>query len=114
MHPTVTISAVTNSERASTPIIGVLDPAAGTVMCGDRMVSFTRREFALMQTLIASMGRPVSRAEFLLAGWGDAARRVTPNALAVYISYVRRKLEAEGERRVLHTVRGVGYILVNL
>ena len=88
----------------------VLDPDTRDVRRGDRAISLTRTEFSLLELLLTSPRRVLSRAQILEQVWGyDFA--TTGNALEVYIGYLRRKTEADGEPRLIHTVRGVGYVL---
>jgi two-component system, OmpR family, response regulator MprA len=88
----------------------VLDPDTRDVHRGDRPISLTRTEFSLLELLLAHPKRVLSRAQILEQVWGyDFA--TTGNALEVYIGYLRRKTEAGGEPRLIHTVRGVGYVL---
>ena len=88
----------------------VLDPDTRDVHRGGRGISLTRTEFSLLELLLANPRRVLSRAQILEQVWGyDFA--TTGNALEVYIGYLRRKTEAAGEPRLIHTVRGVGYVL---
>jgi two-component system response regulator MprA len=88
----------------------VLDPDTREVRRGDRPISLTRTEFSLLELLLTNPKRVLSRAQILEQVWGyDFA--TTGNALEVYIGYLRRKTEADGEPRLIHTVRGVGYVL---
>lgn len=87
-----------------------LDPETRDVYRGDRAISLTRTEFALLQLLMANPRRVLSRTTILEEVWGYDFP-TSGNALEVYIGYLRRKTEAEGENRLIHTVRGVGYVL---
>jgi two-component system response regulator MprA len=87
-----------------------LDPDTRDVQRGDRQVSLTRTEFALLELLLANPRRVLTRAQILEQVWGYDFP-TTGNALEVYIGYLRRKTEAGGEPRIIHTVRGVGYVL---
>jgi len=87
-----------------------LDPETREVRRGDRAISLTRTEFALLELLLANPRRVLSRAQILEQVWGYDFP-TTGNALEVYIGYLRRKTEAGGEPRLIHTVRGVGYVL---
>jgi two-component system response regulator MprA len=87
-----------------------LDPETREVRRGDRPISLTRTEFALLELLLANPRRVLSRAQILEQVWGYDFP-TTGNALEVYIGYLRRKTEADGEPRLIHTVRGVGYVL---
>ncbi len=87
-----------------------LDPVTREVRRGDRPITLTRTEFALLELLIANPRRVLTRSRILEEVWGYDFP-TTGNALEVYIGYLRRKTEAEGEPRLIHTVRGVGYVL---
>ncbi|HZG91833.1 MAG TPA: response regulator transcription factor [Pseudonocardia sp.] len=87
-----------------------LDPETRDVRRGDRAISLTRTEFSLLELLLAHPRRVLTRGQILEQVWGYDFP-TTGNALEVYIGYLRRKTEAEGEPRLIHTVRGVGYVL---
>lgn len=87
-----------------------LDPSTREVSRGERHISLTRTEFALLEMLIANPRRVLTRSRILEEVWGFDFP-TSGNALEVYIGYLRRKTEAEGESRLIHTVRGVGYVL---
>ncbi|HEY0486642.1 MAG TPA: response regulator transcription factor [Mycobacteriales bacterium] len=87
-----------------------LDPASRRVRRGDADVALTTREFALLEYLLRHAGRVVSKTELLDHVW-DAAEDTDPNAVEVYVSYLRRKLDAPFGRHALETVRGAGYRL---
>jgi len=87
-----------------------LDPGTREVHRGKRAISLTRTEFALLEMLIANPRRVLTRSRILEEVWGFDFP-TSGNALEVYVGYLRRKTEAEGEPRLIHTVRGVGYVL---
>jgi len=87
-----------------------LDPDTREVRRGERTISLTRTEFALLELLLANPRRVLTRDRILEQVWGYDFP-TTGNALEVYIGYLRRKTEADGELRLIHTVRGVGYVL---
>jgi two-component system, OmpR family, response regulator MprA len=87
-----------------------LDTATREVMRGERSVSLTRTEFALLELFMRRPRRVLERSFILEEVWGFDFP-TTANSLEVYVGYVRRKLEAGSEPRLLHTVRGVGYVL---
>ncbi len=87
-----------------------LDPGTREVHRGKRPISLTRTEFALLEMLIANPRRVLTRSRILEEVWGFDFP-TSGNALEVYVGYLRRKTEAEGEPRLIHTVRGVGYVL---
>ena len=87
-----------------------LDPATREVWRGGRALALTTREFMLLLTLLQHQGRVLSRDQLLQQVWQDE-RASSGNVVEVYVRYLRQKLEAEGEGRLLHTVRGSGYCL---
>jgi len=87
-----------------------LDPETRDVSRGDRSFSLTRTEFSLLKLLMQNPRRVLSRATILEEVWGYDFP-TSGNALEVYIGYLRRKTEANDESRLIHTVRGVGYVL---
>jgi two-component system, OmpR family, response regulator MprA len=88
----------------------LLDPGTREVRRGDRPISLTRTEFALLELFLRRPRRVLERSFILEEVWGIDFP-TTANSLEVYIGYLRRKTEAGGEPRLLHTVRGVGYVL---
>jgi len=88
----------------------VLDPSARTVHRGDRPVDLTRTEYALLELLMRNAGRPLTRDVIMERVWGWESEP-TSNSLEVFVGYLRRKTESDGEPRLIHTVRGVGYVL---
>jgi two-component system response regulator MprA len=86
-----------------------LDPHSREVTRYGRSVSLTRTEFDLLETFLKNPRRVLKRQELLDAVWPDLP--ATANSLEVYIGYLRRKIENENEGRLIHTVRGVGYVL---
>lgn len=87
-----------------------LDPDTREVSRGGRRISLTRTEFSLLELLLSYPRRVLTRSQILEQVWGYDFP-TTGNALEVYVGYLRRKTEAEGEPRLIHTVRGVGYVL---
>mgnify|MGYP000891560612 CR=1 FL=1 len=87
-----------------------LDPVTREVTRGERHISLTRTEFALLEMLMTNAKRVLTRSRILEEVWGYDFP-TSGNALEVYIGYLRRKTEADGEPRLIHTVRGVGYVL---
>ena len=87
-----------------------LDPSTREVWRGGRALDLTTREFMLLLTLLQHQGRVLSRDQLLQQVWQDE-RASSGNVVEVYVRYLRQKLEAEGEGRLLHTVRGRGYCL---
>jgi two-component system response regulator MprA len=87
-----------------------LNPDTREVLRGDRPLELTSREFELLEYLMRNERLVVSREALLENVWGYRVL-VETNTVDVFISNLRRKLEAGGEPRVLHTVRGAGYVL---
>jgi two-component system response regulator MprA len=87
-----------------------LNPATREVTRGDRHVDLTSREFELLEHLMRNERLVVSRQALLDEVWGYHPFAET-NTVDVFVSNLRRKLEADGEPRLLHTVRGAGYVL---
>ena len=87
-----------------------LNPDTREVYRGDRPVELTNREFELLEYLMRNERLVVSRERLLEEVWGYDPMAMT-NTIDVFISNLRRKLEAGGEPRVLHTKRGAGYVV---
>jgi DNA-binding response OmpR family regulator len=88
----------------------VVDPRRHLATRGSREIQPTRREFELLEVFARHPGQVLSREQLLEQVWGYAFD-VETNVVDVFVGYVRRKLEAGGEPRMLHTVRGVGWTL---
>jgi DNA-binding response OmpR family regulator len=88
----------------------VIDPLRRLVTRGGRELDLTRREFELLEAFARHPGQVLSRDQLLAQVWGYACE-VETNVVDVFVGYVRRKLEAGGEPRLLQTVRGVGWAL---
>jgi two-component system response regulator PrrA len=93
-------------------VIGALriEPERQQAFIGSREVTLTKREFDLLAALAARPGVVFSRAELLMRVWGYPDD-VHTNVVDVFVGYLRRKLEADGETRVIQTVRGRGFTL---
>jgi two-component system response regulator MprA len=87
-----------------------LDPATREVYRGEHRLQLTRTEFNLLELFMRNPKQVLTRSQIYERVWGYDFG-ATSNALWVYIGYLRRKLEENGEPRLLHTVRGVGYAL---
>jgi len=87
-----------------------LDPATREVTRGGRRIELTAREFALLEFLLRNPGRVLSRAVIAQHVWGVSFDTFT-NVIDVYVNYLRRKIDADFELKLLHTVRGAGYVL---
>lgn len=87
-----------------------LDPVTRSVTRNGRTIELTNKEFALLELLLRHPGRVFTRTAILESVWGydfDAGS----NVLEVYMNLLRKKIESGGEKKLLHTVRSVGYVL---
>lgn len=87
-----------------------LDPGTRTVRRGPRLLQLTAREHALLEYLLRNPNRVLSRGQILEHVWDDNFDPVG-NAVDVLVGRVRRKVDGEYDRRLIHTVRGFGYLL---
>jgi two-component system response regulator MprA len=87
-----------------------LDPDTRQVRRGRRTIELTPIEFRLLELFLRNPRRVLSRSTIFNTVWGFDFG-VMSNSLNVYVGTLRRKLEAAGEPRIIHTVRGVGYVL---
>ena len=87
-----------------------LDPSEWTVYRGDRLIELTRTEFQILELFMRNPRQVLSREVVFDRVWGYDFGPAS-NTLDVYIGYLRRKTEGENDSRLLHTVRGVGYVL---
>ncbi|HWM11158.1 MAG TPA: response regulator transcription factor [Solirubrobacteraceae bacterium] len=87
-----------------------LEPQAHTVRRGRRPVELTRTEFLLLELFLRHPRQVLTRSQIFERVWGYDFGPAS-NSLEVYVGYLRRKLEAGGEPRIIQTVRGVGYVL---
>jgi len=87
-----------------------VDPATRKVARGERRIELTARQYALLEYFLRNAGRVLTRQMIAQHVWGldfDAES----NVIDVYVGYLRRKIERDRERRLLHTVRGAGYVM---
>jgi len=87
-----------------------LDPSTHEARRGDRLLELTRTEFLLLELLMRHPRKVLTRTAIFDQVWGYDFGPAS-NSLEVYVGYLRRKTEAAGETRLVHTVRGVGYVL---
>jgi two-component system response regulator PrrA len=87
-----------------------VDAGAHTATCGGAVLELTRREFALLEVFARNPGLVLTRDQLLDRVWGYDFD-VRTDVVDTFVSYLRRKLEADGRPRVLHTVRGIGFVL---
>ncbi|KPL33335.1 transcriptional regulator [Streptomyces anulatus] len=87
-----------------------MDLSTREVTRGERRVELTRTEFTLLEMFLSHPRQVLTREQILKAVWGFDFEP-SSNSLDVYVMYLRRKTEAGGEPRLVHTVRGVGYAL---
>jgi two-component system response regulator MprA len=88
----------------------LLDPLSYEVFRGERGIEMTRTEFRLLELFLRHPRQVLTRDVIFDRVWGYDFGP-SSNSLEVYVGYLRRKTEAEGESRLIHTVRGVGYVL---
>ncbi len=89
----------------------VLDPVRRHVRRGALSLTLTEREYQLLLLLLRHRGEVVRREHILRTIWNDAGGAGNSNVIEVYVRYLRQKLEQNGGRRLIHTVRGQGYCL---
>jgi two-component system response regulator MprA len=87
-----------------------LQPDTHSASRGERMIELTRTEYLLLELFLTNPRRVMTRSIIFDRVWGYDFGPAS-NSLEVYMGYLRRKTEAGGEPRLLHTVRGVGYVL---
>lgn len=88
----------------------VLDPAARRARRGERQLDLTKTEFDLLELFMFNVDLVLTRPVIYERVWGFDFE-TTSNSIDVYVGYLRRKTEAEGEPRLIHTVRGIGYVM---
>jgi len=108
------IRALTRRSRSGSNIIQVedlvLNPSSRTVTRGGKKIYLTPREYDLLYFLMVNQGRVVTRMEIAENVWGINFDRGT-NYVDVYINYLRKKIDHGFNKKLIHTVRGVGYVL---
>jgi len=107
------IAAVTRrTASAGTIVVGdlTIDIPRRRVHRGEVEIQLTAQEFSLLRYLAEHPGRVLSRTRILEAVW-DMSHDPRTNVVDVYVSYLRSKIDKDFERKLLHTVRGVGYVL---
>ena len=87
-----------------------LDPVTRVVRRGDRRIDLTRKEYELLEYLLRHGGQTVTRTMIAEHVWNFHWDRLT-NVIDVYVNHLRRKLELRGEPRLIHAVRGSGYVI---
>ena len=87
-----------------------LDPITRTVQRGDKKIELTSKEYALLEYLLNNKGRVLTRSLISERVWGYQFDTGT-NVVSVYINYLRNKIDSGFDRKLIHTVRGVGYVL---
>jgi DNA-binding response OmpR family regulator len=100
------------SPRATVLRVGdlTLDLSTRTLARRERRVTLTTREFTLLEYFLRNAGRVLTRPMIASGVWGMDVDTES-NIIDVYVGYLRRKIDAPGERRLLHTVRGAGYVM---
>ena len=88
----------------------VLDPVRRTVFRGEEKIELTQKEFALLDYFMRNPGRILTRTMIAEHVW-DYDFDPATNVIDVYVNYLRKKIDSGREKRLIHTVRGVGYVL---
>ena len=108
------VRALLRRGTAAPPLLEIadlrLDPATRQVTRAGRPIELTAREHALLEYFLRNAGRVLSRAMIAQHVWGVSFDTFT-NVIDVYVNYLRRKIDAGFEPKLLHTVRGAGYVL---
>jgi DNA-binding response OmpR family regulator len=87
-----------------------LDPISRIVRRGDRRLDLTQKEYALLEYLVRHAGHVVTRTMIAEHVWNFHWQQLT-NVIDVYINHLRKKVEAPGEARLIHALRGSGYVI---
>jgi two-component system response regulator MprA len=88
----------------------ILDPASREVQRGEQRISLTRTEYNLLERLMYRAGKVVSRRALIEAVWGFD-REIEENTLDAFMRLLRNKIDSPGRPKLIHTVRGVGYVI---
>jgi len=88
----------------------VLDPASREVLRGSERLSLTRTEYSLLERLMYRSGKVVSRRSLIESVWGFD-REIEENTLDAFMHLLRHKIDPPGRAKLIHTVRGVGYVI---
>jgi DNA-binding response OmpR family regulator len=88
----------------------VLDPAGRDVVRGDARIALTRTEYNLLERLMFRVGKVVSRRSLIESVWGFD-REIEENTLDAFMHLLRNKVDSPGKPKLIHTVRGVGYLI---
>ena len=88
----------------------ILDPARRVVLRGGKKIDLTAKEYALLDYFIRNPGRVLTRTMIVEHVWDYNFDSMT-NIIDVYVNYLRRKIDSDREHKLIHTVRGVGYVL---
>lgn len=102
------------SQDTQSPVLRLgslrLDPAAHEVWRGDRNISLTKTEFVLLELLMRRPGQVMTRDRIQDSVWGFD-RSIESNTIDAFVRLLRNKIDIDGEAALIHTVRGVGYVL---
>jgi DNA-binding response OmpR family regulator len=101
-------AAATTRVAGAIPL--VLDRGEFRAERNGRLIQLTPREFTVLEYLLAHVGKPLSRATLMQDIWNMPLETNT-NIVDVYMKYLRDKIDADGEEKLIHTVRGIGYVL---
>jgi DNA-binding response OmpR family regulator len=98
------------ADRTTVSVPLVLDRGEFRAARNGRSIQLTPREFTVLEYLLAHVGKPLSRATLMQEVWNMPLETNT-NIVDVYMKYLRDKIDGDGEEKLIHTVRGVGYVL---
>jgi heavy metal response regulator len=87
-----------------------LDPTRHTVLCGGKKIDLTAKEFALLDYFMRNPGRVLTRTMIIEHVW-DYNFDTGTNVVDVYVNYLRKKIDSDRETKLIHTIRGVGYVM---
>src|SRR5690606_3686675 len=108
------IQALLRRQTGKAPILYVgdltMNPATRDVVRAGQAIDLTAREYALLEYFLRHPGQVLSRSTLLEHVWEDF-ERLEGNVVDVYITYLRQKIDKHFDRKLLHTVRGAGYVL---
>jgi len=100
--------------QAELPLLRIddltLDPARRLVWRGEEKIDLTTKEFALLDYFMRNSGRVLTRTMIAERVWGHDFDSTT-NVIDVYVNYLRKKIDSGRENKLIHTIRGVGYVL---
>jgi two-component system OmpR family response regulator len=89
----------------------LIDSKAHRVFLGRDEIKFSKKEFLLLSFLILNKGIVLSKSQIFDVVWGYCETQMTTNTVEVHIASLRRKLEKQQNKKFIHTIHGIGYVL---